>query len=95
MEYLKDILPIIIYILLIILITLLIVLCIKALKTLKKVDGIVDNVDKKVRALDGLFSIVEVTIDKITAATETIIGGFVGFFESLFKKKKIKKEEDE
>ena len=55
----------------------------------------VDNVDKKVRALDGLFSIVEVTIDKITAATETIIGGFVGFFESLFKKKKIKKEEDE
>ena len=94
MEYLKDILPIIIYILLIILITLLIVLCVKALKTLKKVDGIVDNVDKKVKALDGLFSIVEVTTDKLTVATETIIGAVVGFVQKLFKSKKIDKEDE-
>lgn len=95
MDLLKDILPIIIYVLLIILIILLIILAIRALKTLKKVDGIVDNVDKKVRALDGLFSMIEVTTDKITMVTDSIISGVVGFIERLFKKKKIKDEEDE
>ena len=97
MEFLNDWLPIIIYILLIILISLLIVLVVKLIKTMKKVDGIVDNVDKKVRALDGVFELIDTTTNTLATFGEKVIGAITGLFEKIFssKTKKTKIEEDE
>lgn len=97
MDFLSQLLPIIIYVLLIVLIILLIVIAIKTIKTMNKVDEIVDNVDKKVKVLDGVFSLIETTTDKFTSITETIVSSITGFFASLFSKKKNKDkiEEDE
>ena len=97
MDFLSQLLPIIIYVLLIVLIILLIIIAIKSIKTMKKVDEIVDDVDKKLKALDGAFSIIETTTDKFTLITETIVSSITGFFTGLFGKKKNKDkiEEDE
>ena len=70
MSFLLEFLPIVIYILLIIILIIGIVLAIKCLITLDKVEKVVDNVNEKVRALDGVFHIIDTTTDKIVLLTE-------------------------
>lgn len=100
MEYLSELLPIIIYILLIVLIILLIIICVKSIKALNKVQEIVDNVDKKVRTFDGIFEIMDVATDKIANLSDRIINILTGVFEKVFrvkdkKNKKLEKEKEE
>ena len=95
MEFLNDLLPIIIYVLLIVLIILLIIISVKAIKMLNKTQEIVDNVDKKVKALDGVFEIIEGTTNKITLLSSRIVDIIVGAFEKVFKPKKKKEEIEE
>lgn len=95
MEFLNDLLPIIIYVLLIILIILLIIISVKAIKLLNKTDKIVDNVDKKVKALDGVFEIIEGTTSKITLFGDKVFSIITGAFEKLFKSKNKKEEIEE
>ena len=86
-------LPIIIYILLCILIILLIVICFKVIKALNKAQEIVDDVDKKVKSLNGIFSIMDIFADKISSITEVITDSIVLFIKKISKKRKLKKEE--
>ena len=98
MEYLNDLLPIIIYIFLIVLIILLIIISVKAIKAMNKLQDVVDNVDKKVKTLDGVFGVIDVATDKLSLISDKIIGGITGFIEKIFKNKKkseITKEEEE
>ena len=94
MDILNEILPIVIYILLIALIILLIILAAKSIKTLKKVDVIVDNVDKKVKSLDGVFEVIDFTSNKLSSGFEKVVGFISSSVEKVFKKNK-KSEEDE
>ena len=59
MIYLNDLFPVILYILLIILVVVLIVFVIRLIKTLGKVDKVVDDVNRKVTKLDGVFNIID------------------------------------
>ena len=57
-EFLSAYLPILIYILLCILIVLLIIISVKVIKTMNRVESIVDDVDEKVKSLNGVFNVV-------------------------------------
>lgn len=95
MEYLSELLPIIIYILLIVLIILLIIIAVKAIKTLNKAELIIEDVDKKVKTLDSFFSIIDKTTDKLSAFSDRIVNIIIGVFEKIkFKKKKEDKEKE-
>ena len=96
MSFLLEFLPIIIYVLLIIILLIGIVLAIKFLITLDKVEKVVDNVNDKVRALDGLFHIIDTTTDRVVLITDKVIEGLTSLVANLFiskKNKPAKKEE--
>ncbi len=95
MSFLLDFLPIIIYVLLIIILLIGIVLAIKFLITLDKVEKVVDNVNDKVRALDGLFHIIDTTTDRVVLVTDKVIEGITSLIANLFVSKKSKKEKKE
>ena len=96
MYFLQDFLPIVIYLLLIILLIIGIILGIKAINALGKVEKVVDDVNKKVESLNGFFSIIDFTTDKIVSLSDKFVDIVTGAFTKLFSKKnKKKKVEDD
>lgn len=91
----------IIYLLLIVLLIVLIILGVKVIGILNKVDKMVDDVQEKISSLDKLFNVVNFATEKMSMATEVIIGTLTTGFKKLFnsnrkhkKNKKLKEEED-
>lgn len=96
MEFWLQFLPIIIYILLIIILIIGIILGVKSIITLNKVERVVDDVNEKVKTLNGFFHVIDYTTDKIALATDKVVEGITGFVSKLlFSKKKNKKNEEE
>ena len=99
MEFLLQFLPIIIYILLIIILVIGIILGIKAIGTLNKIDIMIDDINDKVKSLNGLFSVIDFTADKISYITDKAFLGISSLVSRLFNKKNKKNkkgdEEDE
>lgn len=95
MEALKEIFPVILYGLLIILVVVLIVLVIKLIKTLRKVNEVVDDVNGKVKSLNGFFSIIDTTTDALSGFGDKFVNIISSGINTLFslKKKKERKEE--
>ena len=94
-SFLSEYLPILIYILLCILIILLIIISVKVIKTMNRVEGIVDDVDDKVKSLNGIFNVVDAVTDKLSALTEVISDSIILFIKGIFKKKKKKIEKEQ
>lgn len=93
MEFLLQFLPIIIYILLIIILIIGIILGIKSISTLNKVERVVDDVNDKVQSLNGFFSIIDFTTDKLVLVTDKVVEKLSQLFSKLFLGKKKKGEE--
>jgi len=99
-EFWLDFLPIIIYILLIIFLIIGIILGIRFLFILDKVDKVVEDVNDKVKTLNGFFHVIDYTTDKIALVTDKAVEGVTSFFTRLISgnknknKKKIEKEDD-
>lgn len=93
-DFLKFFLPIIIDVLLIILLIVCIILGVRLIKTIKKVDDVVDDVNDKVQSLNGLFSIIDFTTDKIVSITDMLTEGISGLIGNIFKKKNKKIESE-
>ena len=65
---------------------------------MNKVELVINDVEEKVRSLNGVFSIVDSVTDKLSALTEVISDSVIIFVKSIFKKKKkklIEEREDE
>lgn len=89
-EFLQVYLPILIYILLIILLVVGIILVIRLLGAMEKVNNILNSLQKKVDSLNGLFSVIDFTTDRITAFKDSVvevIGGFVSKIKHFRKPK--------
>lgn len=95
MEFLLQFLPIIIYILLIIILIIGIILGIKSIITLNKVEKVVDDVNEKFQSLNGFFSIIDFTTDKIAFITDRTVEAISGLFSKIFVGKKKKGEDNE
>ena len=93
MECMNTVFPVILYILGTILLIVLIILCLKVIGTLKKVDQVVDDVEKKVGKLDGIFDIIDRSTDAVSTVSDKVIDFISSAVVKLFSKKK-KKEED-
>ena len=95
MNFLQDFLPILIYVLLIVILIVGIVLGIHFIKTMKKVEKVVDDVNDKVKSLNGFFNIIDFTTDRIVEFNDNLVeriskfaGWVIGFAKKRNKKKK-------
>ena len=89
-----EVLPIILYILGSILLIVLIVLGIKLIITMDKIQAAVDNINTKVESLNGFFSIIDFTTDKLASISDKVVEGITSL-RRIFYKKKEESEEDE
>ena len=87
----NEVLPMILYILGSILLVVLIILGIKLIIAIDKVQLTVDNINTKVNSLNGFFSVIDFTTDKLTMIGEKIIE----FIQKLFVKEKEESDKDE
>ena len=94
-EFMGMLLPMILYMLGITLLVVLIVIGIKFIKTMNKVEGIVEDVDQKVKSLNGVFHIIDTTTDKISSLTDKIVEFVTSFVINMFKKKYNNRKENE
>ncbi len=93
-DFLETVLPILLYIAGITLLVVLIIIGIKFIKTLNRVDSIVEDVDNKVKALNGFFQIIDVATDKLSFLTDKFTDSISSFVIKLFKGKYNKKKEE-
>lgn len=89
-EFFQIYLPICIYILLIILLVIGIILGIRLIGAMDKVDNLIDNVQGKVNSLNGFFSVIDFTTDKISAFTDKIVDTFSNLIGRIGRKKESK-----
>ena len=96
MEILYQILPIVIYALLSVLLIVLIVLGIKLIDTVNKTNAVLDDIEKKSKSLDGIFSTIDNVTDAVSVVSDKLVDGIATIFGKVlsFRKKK-KVEEDE
>jgi len=90
---LTQALLILLYVLGSILLIVLIILGIKLIVTMNKIEGVVDDINKKVTSLDGLFSIIDMTTDKLSLLSDRMINGITLLIKKIFGSKKRKEDE--
>lgn len=88
-----DVLQVILYILGSILLIVLIVLGIKLIITMNKIENVVDDINVKVNKLNGVFSIIDLTADKLVLISDKLVDGISSLIRKIFTKKK--REDDE
>ena len=76
-----------------ILLVILIILGIKLIKTVDKVNLLMDDVQGKVKSLDGLFSVIDYATDKISLLHYKISHVITAIVKKLFVRKKEESEE--
>ena len=92
---LNEVLPIILYILGSILLGILIVLGIKLINVMNKMEKVVDDINTKVSSLNGVFSIIDATTDKLALLSDRMVDGISLIIRKLFAKKNKKNNEKE
>lgn len=90
---LTEALLILLYVLGSILLIVLIILGIKLINTMNKIELVVDDVNNKVRSLDGLFSVVDMTTDKLALLSDRLVDGITLLIKRIFKPRDRKEEE--
>ena len=85
---LEALLPILLYLALIVLVVFLITFIIRLIKTLNKVDSILDDVNKKLSKMDGLFELIDHTTDYAANVSDRIITSVSNFVNTIFRRRK-------
>lgn len=71
-----------------VLVVFLIAISIKLLYTVDKINVILDDTEKKLKSVNGVFTAIDTVTDSITLISETVIGKVLMMVEKIFKKKK-------
>jgi len=87
-------LQVILYLLGSILLVVLIILGVKLIITMNKIENVVDDINVKVNKLNGLFSVIDVTTDRLALLSDKLVDGVSSVIRKLFSRKK-GKETDE
>ena len=91
---LTQALQVILYLLGSILLVVLIILGIKLIITMNKIELVVDDINGKVKKLNGLFSIIDVTTDRLAMLSDKVVDGVSLVIRKLFSRNK-RKDTDE
>ena len=89
-----EVLPVVLYILGSILLVVLIILGIKLIITMNKIENVVDDINGKVRSLNGIFSVIDMTTDKLALLSDKTISFITDAIKKLFIKRKEKLEDN-
>ena len=100
MDYLSELLPVILYFLLGVLVVVVIFFFVKLIDTLTKTNLLLDDLNKKSKSLDGLFNTIDEVSESISSANTKIVTGLTKLTAKLFRRNKRKNkmkefEEDE
>lgn len=90
---LTDVLLVLLYTLGSILLVILIILGVKLITTMNKINSVVDDINKKVSSLDGLFSIIDSATDKLALLNDRMVDAITYLIKKIFKPKNRKEEE--
>ena len=91
----QEILSIILYALGSILLIVLIILGIKLIITMNKIEKITDDINSKLKSLNGFFSIIDFTTDRLATITDKFVDGITSLIRRLFNKRKEEEYKDE
>ncbi len=91
---LAEVLPLLLYVALIALVIALFVLVVKLINTLKKVDLLLDDVNRKMVKVDGLFNIIDNMTDYAASLSDKIIGGITNLINLLIRRRKGRDEDE-
>ncbi len=95
MEALNTVLPIVIYILLIVLLIIGIILGIKLIITIDEVNLVIEDIRKKVKSLDGIFSVVDIASNKLGLITSRISDWAMSLINKIVSLRKRKDDEED
>ena len=87
----NEVLSIILGVLGSILLIVLIILGIKLIITMNKIEDVVEDINTKVKSLNGFFSMIDYTTDKLSFLSDK----FVNVISSLIKKIFVRKEDEQ
>lgn len=90
-----EILSIILYSLGSILLIVLIILGIKMIFTMNKISLLVEDINTKLKSLNGFFSIVDFTTDKLATITDKFVENVTLIIRKIFNRKKEEEIKDE
>ena len=90
-----DVLSIILYILGSILLIVLIILGIKLIITMNKISEITDDISTKLKSLNGFFSVIDFTTDKLATITDKFVETVTLLIRRIFRQKKEEEYKDE
>ena len=94
MEALNTGLPIVFYLLLIVLLIVGIILGIKLIITIDEVNAVIEDIRKKVKSLDGIFSVVDIASNKLGLITSRISDWIMSLINKIVSLRN-RKDEDE
>ena len=81
-------LQLLLYVLGSILLVVLIVLGVKLIITMNKIENIVDDINGKVKSLNGIFSVIDMTTDKLALLSDKTISFISDIIKKIFNKRK-------
>lgn len=77
-----------------ILLIVLIILGIKLIITMNKIENVVDDINVKVNKLNGFFSVIDFTTDRLALLSDKMVDGISFVLNKVFKGRKNKKKEE-
>ena len=83
-------LTVVLYVLGSILLVVLIILGIKLIITMNKIENVVDDINNKVKSLNGFFSILDYTTDKLALISDKVVDVVSSFVKKIFVRKEEK-----
>lgn len=97
MEFLSEVLPLILYFLGAVLLFVIIMLVIKLMSTIDKMNVLLDDIEAKSQSLNGLFNAIDSVGDTISSVNMKMVGVITNIVNKFFhkRKKKNKKLEEE
>lgn len=91
---LEVVLPALLYICLIVLVIFVISFVIRLFRTLNKVDGILDDINRKLIKLDGVFDLIDHTTEYAAGISDKLVNSIKSGISYLFKRKKGRCEDE-
>ncbi len=82
-----EVLPVILYLLGSILLVVLIILGIKLIITMNKIENVVDDINGKVKSLNGFFSAIDYTTDKLALISDRFVDTVTSIIKKIFVRK--------
>ncbi len=94
-DFLQVFLPIVINILLIVVLIIVILIGYKVLIFMNDINDILDNVNKKLNSLNGIFNVIDLATDKVNDAVTVLVEKISNGITKVFKRKSKNKVKEE